>query len=267
VAFAVLCLLVTGLSALPAIFSDSGVESFRTLQGIFSELNGMLLFLAGAIGLFVISSHFRSRCLKMVFTKPCPPSMWLGSAFLSAVLISLFLNSLILGGTVILSLIWHVPVRTALIFISADNFIISVGIIAYLILLATVLHPALAVAFILIFNAEMFYNFQVWAQGAIRAGNSSLYLRVFEKFFHFLYLLLPMVNPYGKKMEDVHSSLRVAHAETSSIRLAMSSHFPPFATFYPSWRCRGNGTSRIPRRLETDTRIAVASRDCHHPIG
>jgi ABC-type transport system involved in multi-copper enzyme maturation permease subunit len=70
-AFAVLCLLVTGLSALPAIFSDSGVESFRTLQGIFSELNGMLLFLAGAIGLFVISSHLRSRCLKMVFTKPC----------------------------------------------------------------------------------------------------------------------------------------------------------------------------------------------------
>jgi hypothetical protein len=212
-AFAVLCLLVTGLSALPAIFSDSGVESFRTLQGIFSELNGMLLFLAGAIGLFVISSHLRSRCLKMVFTKPCPPSMWLGSAFLSAVLISLFLNSLILGGTTILSLIWHVPVRAALIFISADNFIISVGIIAYLILLATVLHPALAVAFILIFNAEMFYDFQVWAQGAIRAGNSSLCLRVFEKFFHFLYLLLPMVNPYGKKTEDVHSSLRVAHAE------------------------------------------------------
>jgi hypothetical protein len=212
-AFTVLCLLVTGLSALPAVFSDSGVESFRTLQGIFSELNGMLLFLAGAIGLFVISSHLRSRCLKMVFTKPCPPSMWLGSAFLSAVLISFFLNSLILGGTVILSLIWHVPVRAALIFISADNFIISVGIIAYLILLATVLHPALAVAFILIFNAEMFYDFQVWAQGAIRAGNSSLYLRVFEKFFHFLYLLLPMVNPYGKKTEDVHSSLRVAHTE------------------------------------------------------
>ena len=164
-AFAVLCLLLTGLSSLPAIFSDSGVQSFRSLQGIFSELNGMLLFLAGAIGLFVISSHLRSRCLKMVFTKPCPPSMWLGSAFLSAVLISLFLNSLILGGTTILSLIWHVPVRAALIFISADNSIISVGIIAYLILLATVLHPALAVAFILIFNAEMFYDFQVWAQG------------------------------------------------------------------------------------------------------
>lgn len=74
-AFAILCLLLAGLSALPAIFSDSGVESFRSLQGIFSELNGMLLFLAGAIGLFVISSHLRNRCLKMVFTKACPPSV------------------------------------------------------------------------------------------------------------------------------------------------------------------------------------------------
>jgi|HubBroStandDraft_6_1064221.scaffolds.fasta_scaffold53595_1 hypothetical protein len=212
-AFAVLCLLLTGLSSLPAIFSDSGVQSFRSLQGIFSELNGMLLFLAGAIGLFVISSHLRSRCLKMVFTKPCPPSVWLGSAFLSAVFISLFLNSAILGGTVILSLIWHLPVRAALVFVSADNFIVSIGIIAYMMLLATLLHPALAVTFILIFNAEMFYDFQVWAQGAIRAGNSSFYLRLLERLFHFFYLLLPMVNPYGKETENVHSSMRVAHAE------------------------------------------------------
>jgi hypothetical protein len=143
----------------------------------------------------------------------CPPSVWLGSAFFSAVLISLFLNSVILGGTVILSLIWHLPVRAALVFVSTDNFIVSIGIIAYMMLLATLLHPALAVTFILIFNAEMFYDFQIWTQGAIRAGNSSLYLRFLEKFFHFFYLLLPMVNPYGKEMENVHSSMRVAHAE------------------------------------------------------
>jgi hypothetical protein len=212
-AFAILCVLLTGLSTLPAIYSDSGVESFRTLQGIFSELNGMLLFLAGAVGLFVISSHLRSRCLKMVFTKPCTPSMWLGSAFLSAVLVSLFLNIVILGSAVILSLIWHVPVRAALIFLSTENFIASVGIIAYLMLLATLLHPALAVTFILIFNAEMFYEFHVWTQGAIRAGNSSLYLHILEKIFHFFYLLLPMVNAYGKKMENVNVALRVAHGE------------------------------------------------------
>ena len=77
VAFAILCVLLAGLSTLPAIYSDSGVESFRTSQGIFSELNGM--------------------CLKMVFTKPCTPSMWLGSAFLSPVLVSLFLNIVIPG--------------------------------------------------------------------------------------------------------------------------------------------------------------------------
>jgi hypothetical protein len=198
-AFAILCVLLTGLSALPAIYSDSGVESFRTLQGIFSELNGMLLFLAGAVGLFVISSHLRSRCLKMVFTKPCTPSMWLGSAFLSAVLVSLFLNIVILGSAVILSLIWHVPVRAALIFLSTESFI--------------ALHPTLAVTFILIFNAEMFYEFHVWTQGAIGAGNSSLYLHVLEKIFHFFYLLLPMVNAYGKKMENVNVALRVAHGE------------------------------------------------------
>jgi len=212
-AFTLVALLLTGLSTLPVLFSGSSVQSFRSLQQVFSVLNDMLLFLAGAIGLLVISSHLRSRCLKMVFTKPCSPGAWLASAFLSAVLISLSLNALILGGSVILSFVWHVPVRAALVFLSAENFVVSIGIIAYLILLATLLHPALAVIFILIFNAEMFYSFYTWTQGAIRAGDSSFYLRVFEKLFHFFYLLLPMVNPFEKQLEGVSTSMRIAHGE------------------------------------------------------
>jgi hypothetical protein len=38
-------------------------------------------------------------------------------------------------------------------------------------------------------------------------------LHILEKLFHLFYLLLPMVNAYGKKMEDVNVSLRVVHGE------------------------------------------------------
>jgi ABC-type transport system involved in multi-copper enzyme maturation permease subunit len=212
-AFMLVFLLLTGLSSLPPLFMHSGVQSFDTLRHIFSVLNGFLLFFAGGLGLFIISSHLRSRSLKMVFTKPCSPALWLVSAFLSAVAVSLLLNSIVLGCAAALSLGWHLPVRAGLLFVSVDTFVASVGIIAYLMLLATLVHPAIAVTLALIFNAGLFLEFQQWAQVVIRSGNSSLALRALERLFHYIYLLIPMVYAFGKKTEPIYSSLRVVHSD------------------------------------------------------
>ena len=212
-AFMLLFLLLTGLGSLPPLFANSGIQSFNALQDIFSELNGFLLVLCAGLGLFIISSHLRSRSLKMVFTKPCPPALWLLSAFLSAVIVSLLLNLVVLVSTTILSVIWHVPVRQGLIFVSGETFAASIGLIAYLMLLATLVHPAVAAVSALIFNADLFYEFQVWTQASIRSGNSSPWLRVLEKLFHGLYILFPMLEPFGKKTTQIHNSLRVMHGE------------------------------------------------------
>jgi ABC-type transport system involved in multi-copper enzyme maturation permease subunit len=90
-AFMLVFLLMTALQSLPPLFMNSGVQSFNSLQEIVSDLNFFLLVLAAGMGLLVISSHLRNRSLKMVFTKPCPPEMWLLSAYLSAAAMSLFL--------------------------------------------------------------------------------------------------------------------------------------------------------------------------------
>ncbi len=212
-AFLLVSLLLTCLSSLPALYTGSGIQSFNALHQIFSNLNTFAIILAAAVGLFVVSSHLRSRSLKMVFTKPCPPSIWLGSAFLSAIAVSFFLNCVLLLSATVLSLFWHLPVRPGLVFLSLDTFIASVGLIAYLMLLASLAHPAIAVTFALIFNAELFYSVQVWTQGAIRSGNSSFTLHALEKLFHLLYLLLPMFFAFGKETETVYASLRVAHGQ------------------------------------------------------
>lgn len=212
-AFLLVFLLLTGLSSLPALFMNSGVQSFNSLHQIFSVLNVFLLFFAGGLGLFIVSSHLRSRSLKMVFTKPCSPAVWLVSAFLSAVAVSLLLNCIVLASTVLLSFGWHLPVRAGLVFISIDTFIASVGIIAYLMLLTTVVHPAIAVTFALIFNADLFYDGNEWTQSVMRAGNSSLGLRILDRLFHYLYLVLPMVHAFDRKTENIYSSLRVMHGE------------------------------------------------------
>jgi hypothetical protein len=213
IAFLLISLLLTALQCLPALFTDSGVQAFNTLQGIFSTLNLYLLLLAGCLGLFIISSNLRSRSLKMVFTKPCPPSVWLASAFVSAVAISLLLNLTVLGGAVVLSFCWHLPIRAGLVFISVDTFLASVGIIAYLTLLASLVHPAIAVTFAVIFNAGAFYDMQLWTRSTIHSGNSSVSLRILDRLFYYLYILLPMFHAFEKRTEGIYSSMRVLHGE------------------------------------------------------
>jgi hypothetical protein len=152
----------------------------------------------------------RNRSLKMVFTKPCSPALWLMSAFLSAVLVAFVLNGIVLAGAVVLSTFWHLPVRAGLLFVSADTFIASVAVIAYLMLLTMLLHPAIAVTLALVFNTGLFYGAQMWTQTVIRSGNSSKALHVLDRVFHYLYLLLPLVHAFDTKTEAIHESLRVS---------------------------------------------------------
>jgi len=212
-AFMLVFLLLTALQSLPPLFMDSGVQSFNSLQQIVADLNFFLLILAGGMGLLIISSHLRSRSLKMVFTKPCPPELWLLSAYVSAAVMSLLLNLVVLGSGVLLSVLWHLPVRMGLVFVSAETFAVSLGLIAYLMLLGTVIHPALAAIVAVIFNADLFYQFDVWTKAAMRSGNSSIALRMVERLFHGLYILLPMVYPFDKQTQNIHTSLRVMSGE------------------------------------------------------
>jgi ABC-type transport system involved in multi-copper enzyme maturation permease subunit len=212
-AFLLVFLLLMALSSLPPLFYQSGVQTFNVLQSIFNDLNEFLLFFAGGLGLFIISSHIRSRSLKMVFTKPCSPAVWLSSALLSATAVSGLLVSVVFAGAMVFSLVWHLPVSGGLAFISAETFVVSIQVIAYLMLLTTLVHPAIAVALALVFNAKLFYEMQTWAQAMIRSGNKSMWLHAIERVFHFFYVVLPMFGAFGNKTENAHSSLRVSQGD------------------------------------------------------
>jgi len=44
-----------------------------------------------------------------------------------------------------------------------------------------VMHPAVAAIVAIIFNADLFYQFDLWTKAAIRSGNSSFALRMIER--------------------------------------------------------------------------------------
>jgi ABC-type transport system involved in multi-copper enzyme maturation permease subunit len=212
-AFTLIFLAMMSLDFLPAIFRNSTTTSFNSLQEFTSWLTVLIMILSAGLGLFVISSHIRSRSLKMVFTKPCSPGLWLFSAMLSGVLASLLLTCIVYAATVGLSFFWHLPVRTGLAYICLDTFIASIGVMAYMVLLASLMHPAIAVAVALIFNAEIFLSFETWARGMIRGGNHSWFLRALQRFFQVLYIALPAFNPLGKETKPIYEHIRVSHGD------------------------------------------------------
>src|SRR5260370_35471992 len=84
IAFALVFLLLTGLTSLPTFFINSGVQNFNSLQDIYSTMNVFLLFFAAALGLFVVSSHLRNRSRTMALTAPVSSASSLMLASLTA---------------------------------------------------------------------------------------------------------------------------------------------------------------------------------------
>ena len=212
-AFAVVFLVITFLFSLPGLFFSSNVQTFSTLKDTFGALNWLLVVFSAGLGLFIVSSHLHARSLKMVFTKPCPPTVWLASAFLAAVLASLMINSVIWMTAVTASLIFHLHVVAGLLYMSLETFAASVGMIAYLMFLATVIHPVIAAVFVLIFNSTTFYDLLMWTEGAIQGGSKSVALRILKDIFYFFYMVLPMSHPFAKHSDPIRASLRVGPAE------------------------------------------------------
>jgi ABC-type transport system involved in multi-copper enzyme maturation permease subunit len=237
-AFVLVFLLLASLGLLPAIYSNSRVASFDSLREIFVTFNTFLVYFGAGLGLFVMSSHLSNRSLKMVFTKPCPPPLWLASAFLASALVSLVLIGFVLLCAVGLSLIWHVAVRPGLVFISLDTFLAAVEMSGLFIFLTTFLHPAIAVAFALIFNGSFFYYLRMFMHNALKTATHRFILKGLEDIFQFLYLMVPMSHAFESKTTSIYSSFRVpTHAwiyllYSLGYTLAVSALFYLLALFF-----------------------------------
>ena len=105
--------------------------------------------------------------------------------------------------------------RSGLVFASTYSSTSSVGLIAYMMLLATLVHPAIAVTFALVFNASLFYQVWQWTESILRSGT----LSVSSHIFHYLFLIFPIVHVSDDKISPILGSL----------------HVPPSSWRYPAY--------------------------------
>src|SRR5262249_2642723 len=112
-----------------------------------------------------------------------------------------------------------IPVRSGLVFASTYSFTSSVGLIAYMMLLATLVHPAIAVTFALVFNASLFPQVWQWTEPTLRSAPHTTTLSVSSHIFHYLYLIFPIVHVSDDKISPIVGSL----------------HVPPSSWRYPAY--------------------------------
>jgi len=199
-----IALLFTGGS----ILFGSAAGRFELLLQLFGQLHFYTLTFTAGLGLFLVSSQIRGKNVKLVFTKPCPPEVWLGAGFASAMAVSFVLYAASYLVIVVLSLVWRIPLQAGFAFLTLQHFLEAVVVLSYLIFLTMAMHPVIAVLIVILLNENVFYQIRLGLLAAIRNSGGFL-LPLFEKITWAIYLLLPMYAPYEERTAAVGRSMRV----------------------------------------------------------
>lgn len=206
-AFGLLMAVVFGLGFVPAFVFGTATARFETLHHIAQTLNAFAFVFVPALGLIAVSSHLRGRTLKLVVTKPCPPEVWLAAVFGSATLVAFAIHAVIALATAGLSLWWSIPYQTGFLFLAIEGFFQSIVVLSFLIVLATVLHPVVAVLTSLLFTESLASSLRVLLAGS-QAGSHRAWLVPVQWSCDALYAVLPLYDPIGEKTSALHRSLR-----------------------------------------------------------
>lgn len=206
-------LFIGGLMSIPSMLLITAAKKFDIIKEFFSTLSGFTVFFTAALGLLTLSYHKRNRCIKMVITKPCLPEIWLLSNFLSAIIVcfTLYVSALLISSG--LSAIWHIPVQWGLIYVTLNSFCRAIIILSYLIFLAVIFHPGIAVLTALFFQSGLFYYLVIWATAGLQTMDDSVtkvFLQYLKQVLYFIYMILPIFAPFSDETLSIYNSFRAA---------------------------------------------------------
>jgi hypothetical protein len=221
----ILMVVVLGLSAIPALFFLTKTKYLVIIKMIFSQFSTFTTIITATLGLLFISHHIGNRTTKMVFTKPCPPEIWLLSGLLSASFVSLILYACIFSICSIFFFVWDVPFQLGIFYITINDFLQAIIILSYITFLTILFHPVIAVLIVLIFQEGTFYYFKLLLMSGIKTageGSLSLSLKFAKWIVDTIYMVIPTYEPFSEKMSSVYSSLRISMDDWKYLFLAFA---------------------------------------------
>jgi hypothetical protein len=225
IAAALFIVLIMGITSIPAIVFTSKTQHLELIKIVLRQVTGLGTVVTVGLGLMLVSQHIRDRSVKMVFTKPCLPEVWLLGSFLSAALVAfvLFAGGLLISS--VLFAVWKIPFQTGVLFIVLNEFFQALSLMAFATFLSVVFHPVMAIFVLLVLQESLFYWLKIMLTGGIKAmgeGALAALLKVVKLFVDALYMLWPTFSPYEEKMKRLTTSLRGSDADWTYLLLAIT---------------------------------------------
>jgi len=232
VAAAIFIVLMLGITTLPSLFFMSSSKHLDQVRSIVQEIHGFAFVLTAGLGLLLVSQHIRDRSIKMVFTKPCPPEIWILSSFLSAAIVAFVLYAGAFLIAAVLSSLWGIPFPSGIIYISMNEYFQTLSLMAYVTFLSVILHPVLAALFILLFQEQTFYFIKMLLASGVKAEGERPFLKLLKLLVDAVYMVLPTFNPYAEQTHQVYSTLRGSDANWDYLYPAVAYALTVTALFY-----------------------------------
>ena len=235
VAAAIFIVVIMGLTSVPALLFTSRSQHLELIKIVMQVVTAFATIVTVGLGLMLISQHIRDRSVKMIFTKPCLPEVWLLSSFLSAGLVAGVLFAVALLVTSLLGVIWSIPFQSGIVYLLLNHYFQAMSLMAFATFLSVIFHPVMALFILLVLQEGLFYWLKVMLTGGIKALGESAFvplLKFIKVIVDSLYMLWPTFSPYGTKMAQVTSTLRGTDADWTYLALAIIYAVVLTAMFY-----------------------------------
>lgn len=208
----VLFLLIMLLTAVPSIFFTSSNQRFQIVMQVYRGIVTFLIFMSGLLGLIAVWSHRSNKSVKLVFTRPCPPAIWLAGHYLSMLLVFCagLVVALLLYG--LLSLVWGIPLQVGILASALLSTVTALLVFSYMMLLSAWMHPLVAGFIGVVISEGMFYWLAILCESGLehlKGVIGQLFLTLLHWIFHGLYYVLPTFLLFSESLRRVSSSLRL----------------------------------------------------------
>jgi len=203
---------ILSVALIPFIALQSSEMRFELIQQIQKEIATFTLVMGMALAILTMHYHINSRCIKMVLTKPCRPEWWVLSVFVSIALICSCLHALGVIIVVILSIVWKIPFQMGIVFVALGGVAQSVIALSWGILLAALLHPAVAIVIIMVLQERVLYWLMIVSAGTVQGTTDRIYrflFQVIQQIVTCCYILIPSFSLFSDRVQGVYLSYRV----------------------------------------------------------
>lgn len=176
---------------------------FDLLRDMATGLHGLARVMAAGVGVLLVRLHRRSGSLAVVATTPAPFGAWTASVLITASLVGLAAQFLVVLVCASLSVAWGVTYQHGFVYLGLDYFAESLVLLGLATVLASVWHPVLVCTAAIVVSDDL-----IMALRSAEAIVPEPVADLLDRGLAAAYYVWPSLDPFGERTDALLRNLR-----------------------------------------------------------